>query len=149
MIALKKGECLPRTALEARTSLSSSSSLASYRSLSSIDINLMSCGAHLPRILSLSAGPESCKHELKKELMLGGWLCSRSLLWRLCSRSLLAAPMFTVTTGSAYVHGHYWVPVVRLTLLGALKQVAGLALALALADGYLKRKVWISMEQDA
>ena len=52
-----------------------------------------------------------------------------------------------VTTGSAYVHGHYWVQVVRVTQLGALKQVAGLALALA--DGYLKRKVWISMEQDA
>ena len=56
-------------------------------------------------------------------------------------------PMFKITTGSAYVHDHYWVPVVRITLLVALKQVAGLALALA--DGYLKRKVWISMEQDA
>ena len=79
-MALKKGECLPRTALEARTSRSSSSNLASYRSLSSMLINLMSCGAHLPRILSLSAGPESWRQLLKNELMLGDGYVHGSLL---------------------------------------------------------------------
>ena len=47
--------------------------------------------------------------------------------------------MFTVHYWrTAMFTAHYWVQAVRVTQLGALKQVAGLALALA--DGYLKRK---------
>ena len=70
----------------------------------------MSCGAHLPRILSLSAGPESCKQELKNELMLGDGYVHGSLLGDgyvhgsllgddYVHGSLLAVPMFAVTTG--------------------------------------------------